>query len=122
MRKIFVLSIVVLVGILFIAASVSVSIPGKKVQDNQYPMSGVQKAPEFGKIPLYFIPNRGQDDEEAHFYAKTSRYTLWMTEEGLVFDSVHTPRDVSRLIFLNANPNPEMVPVDMTDHRVNYFM
>jgi hypothetical protein len=43
--------------------------------------------PDFGKIPLYFIPNEGQVDEKALFYAKTSGYTLWLTEEGLVFDS-----------------------------------
>jgi len=42
---------------------------------------------EYGKIPLYFIPNKGQVDEKALFYAKASQYTLWMTKEGLVFDS-----------------------------------
>ena len=42
----------------------------------------------FGKVPLYFIPNKGQVNEKAIFYAKTSRYTLWMTKQGLVFDSI----------------------------------
>jgi hypothetical protein len=41
----------------------------------------------FGKIPLYFIHNKGQVNKKAAFYAKTSRYTLWLTKEGLVFDS-----------------------------------
>lgn len=106
---------------------------------------------DYGKIPLYFIPNKGQVDSNALFYAKASQYILWMTKEGLVFDSVkktaketqiqkrkmdfenhQTPfaidhsssykRDVSRLIFLNANNNMEIVPVDMTAHRVNYFI
>jgi len=106
---------------------------------------------DYGKIPLYFIPNKGQVDGNALFYAKTSQYILWMTKEGLVFDSVkktgketqiqkskmdfenhQTPfaidhsssykRDVSRLIFLNTNNNTEIVPVDMTAHRVNYFI
>jgi len=26
-------------------------------------------------------------NEKAKFYAKTSKYTLWITQEGLVFDS-----------------------------------
>ncbi|MCK4782114.1 MAG: hypothetical protein KAV87_00075, partial [Desulfobacteraceae bacterium] len=43
---------------------------------------------DYGKIPLYFIPNKGQVDGNALFYAKTSQYILWMTKEGLVFDSV----------------------------------
>jgi hypothetical protein len=105
-------------------------------------------------IPLYFIPNQGQVHKNAQFYARTSGYTLWLTKEGLVFDSVkkvetthpappghpsqegnnrgfpHSPysthstkiaRDVSRLIFLNANKNPGIVPLEISGHRVNYF-
>jgi endonuclease/exonuclease/phosphatase family metal-dependent hydrolase len=102
--------------------------------------------PNFGKIPLYFIPNEGQVDERALFYAKASRYTLWLTKEGLVFDStrrikkennksmklssrdVNNPedfnfdRDVSRLVFVNANRSPEVIPVDVTEYKVNYFI
>ncbi|MGD2089336.1 MAG: SBBP repeat-containing protein [Candidatus Aminicenantes bacterium] len=118
----------------------------------------------FGKIPLYFIPNKGQVNKKAKFYAKTSRYTLWMTKEGLVFDSVrkveathpapaghprrgtykayqegkiagpHSPylsyspdstkieRDVSRLVFLDVNKNPEIVPMEITRHKINYYI
>jgi hypothetical protein len=39
----------------------------------------VKRNPDFGNLPLHFIPNKGQVDEQARFYAKTSRYTLWMT-------------------------------------------
>jgi hypothetical protein len=110
----------------------------------------------FGKIPLYFVANKGQVNEKALFYAKASRYTLWLTKEGLVFDSTHpapsghpsqerhTPpfghpsqegnyehhysprltkidRDVSGLFFLDADKNPEVVPVEETKLKVNYF-
>ena len=101
--------------------------------------------PNFGKIPLYFIPNKGQVNEKAKFYAKTSRYTLWMTKEGLVFDSIKKvevkaeveegiqktedgrlkadiDRDVTRLVFLAANKNPRIVPLEITRHKVNYFI
>lgn len=142
MKKLSVMCFVVVVGILLIAASLS--IPGKKVQDIQYPQktekAGVKTSAnmkldlDFGKIPLYFIPNKGQVDERVKFYAKTSRFALWMTKKGLVFDSVrqaevthspHSPgslhRDVARLIFLDSNPDPGMMPVEMTPHNVNYF-
>ena len=90
----------------------------------------------FGNIPLYFIHNKGQVNKKAAFYTKTSRYTLWITKEGLVFDSMKkekievkvketkTPqspystkpskyhRDVSKLMFIGANKNPEMVPTE----------
>ncbi len=102
--------------------------------------------PNYGTIPLYFIPNEGQVHDKALFYAKASRYTLWLTKEGLVFDSIkrikkgnnesrpthpkdrNNPegftceRDVSRLIFLNSKKNPEVVPEDQTEHKVNYFI
>lgn len=42
----------------------------------------------FANIPLYFIANEGQMDAQAKFYAKTSRYTVWLTKKGLVFHSV----------------------------------
>ncbi len=107
----------------------------------------------FGNVPLYFIPNEGQVNQAARFYAQTPRYTLWITKKGLVFDSIQeepkeqkeqkagdgktgeeipfideTPetrkvnRDVSRLFFLGANGNPQIVPLDMTSHRINYFI
>ncbi len=110
----------------------------------------------FGEVPLSFIPNRGQVDERTLFYAVTSRYTLWMTKEGLVFDAAirersgddlakkvamaagdiesvlraeqsedkpaEYRRDVSRLIFVGANQNPNIVPLEPAEHRANYFI
>jgi uncharacterized repeat protein (TIGR02543 family) len=113
---------------------------------NQEAYQNLDLSPDFGKIPLYFIPNEGQVDDKALFYAKTSRYTLWLTEEGLVFDStrrikkestqsirqnprdisnpedVKYGRDVSRLGFVKANRSPEVIPIDRTEHKVNYFI
>jgi len=86
--------------------------------------------PGFGKIPLYFIPNKGQTNKAVKFYAGTSRYTLWITSEGIAFDSVRPDpvasrfsleRDISRFVFIGANKNPEMVPMEMTGHLVNIY-
>ena len=141
MKRLLILCVGIVVALLLVF--VYVPLESKRVRDITYsqevekaqlnPSTHVKIDTESGKIPLYFIPNKGQVDETARFYAKTSRYTLWLTKEGLVFDSVHTPpfghpsqegiteRDVCRLIFLDANANPEMLPVEMTGHRVNYF-
>jgi uncharacterized repeat protein (TIGR01451 family) len=118
-------------------------VPEVKTQQNTNP-SGLKV--DFGSIPLYFTANRGQVDSRALFYAKASRYTLWLTEEGLVFDSFKSEspeapaigkepslrpeklegrkyeRDISRLVFLNAAKHPEIVPVDETALKVNYFI
>jgi len=114
--------------------------------NNQESSLNLNLNPNFGKIPLYFIPNEGQVDERALFYAKASRYTLWLTKEGVVFDSARRTmnesaeprrlsprdmndpkdfaydRDVSRLVFIDANRSPEVIPLDVTEHKVNYFI
>jgi uncharacterized repeat protein (TIGR01451 family) len=118
-------------------------VPDLKPQPNGNP-SGLKI--DYGSIPLYFTANQGQVDSRAHFYAKASRYMLWLTEEGLVFDSFKLERpeaptagkghslrpemeksrkyerDVSRLVFLNAAEHPEIVAVDETALKVNYFI
>ena len=70
--------------------------PAKTKMGNGRSRFKVQES--YGKIPLYFIPNQGQVDSEAKFYARTSAYTLWLTPRGLVFDSqkrepAEKPRD-----------------------------
>jgi hypothetical protein len=171
MKKILIFVLTGFMGLLLVIASepgpklvninnnhLELSVKPKDIQ----PGSGVKPDIDFGKIPLYFIFNKGQVNEKAKFYAKASCYTLWLTKEGLVFDSTkkvedgkthpappghpsqgrHTPpfghpsqegnyenphspeleRDVSRLIFLDANKNPDMVPIEETQLRVNYFI
>jgi hypothetical protein len=109
------------------------------------PSSSLAIKPDFGKIPLYFIPNRGQADRKALFYAKTSRYTLWVTRDRLNFDSVRTTagaegepmeefgtekcrhqhgyeREVTSVQFHNSNKTLEIIPLGRSEHRANYFI
>ncbi len=75
-----------------------------------------------GEIPLYFIPNAGQMNPQALFYARTQEYTLWCTHTGLVFDSLAGKglRSVSTLNFIGAEM-AEVVPLNMADYTVSYF-
>jgi hypothetical protein len=75
-----------------------------------------------GEIPLYFIPNAGQMNPQALFYAQTQEYTLWCTHTGLVFDSLAGKglRSVSTLNFIGAEM-AEVVPLNMADYTVSYF-
>lgn len=43
-----------------------------------------------GRLPLAFIENQGQVDEQAKFYVRTGGQTLWLTQEGLIFDLLKT--------------------------------
>ncbi|MCP4213647.1 MAG: hypothetical protein GY765_03275 [bacterium] len=85
-----------------------------------------KRATPFADIPLYFIPNKGQVHGDAIFYAKTPGFTLWMTKEGLVFDSIRQnkdgyERDVSRLIFAGATKDAALCPVETGGYVMNYF-
>jgi len=147
MKKITIIISVFIIGLFFISAS-SENIQDIRdfdlsVKTQDMLITGTVKLDlDFGKFPLYFIYNKGQVNEKAKYYAKTSRYTLWMTKGGLVFDSskrkgnkkdihkephfkstesVKYERNVSRLMFIGANKNPVMIPVDETKLRVNYF-
>ncbi|MCP5103494.1 MAG: hypothetical protein GY950_08955 [bacterium] len=120
MKRIMILIFIALAGMILLSSSTSSSAETPVLQ------SSIQQVPDYGSTPLYFIPNKGQVHEKAGFYAKTPGYTLWMTKEGLVFDSVRkigkkTKRDVSRLLFLDANKNPVMTPVETAQYKVNYL-
>ena len=94
--------------------------------------------PDFGKIPLYFIPNQGQVHEQALYYTKAKGYTLWLNQEGMVFDSVRAAekaetygkqkdipqyeRDVSRMFFIGANKDVELAAVEEAKYKVHYFI
>ncbi len=122
MRKLTLLFIFLLISLLLVSAQPKPNLgslkPNPKTMTHDF---------NFEKLPLDFIVNKGQVDKKAAFYARTSFYTLWVTKEGLVFDSTkkvaenNFKRDVSRMIFLGANSKPVIAAFDKTRHRVNYF-
>jgi hypothetical protein len=92
--------------------------------------SVLEAATAFGNAPLYFIPNQGQKNGRALYYAKARAYTLWLTKQGLVFDSIKRipgkaqnacERDVSRLIFKGASPSADLEAEGSTGYTVSYF-
>ena len=108
----FLVSIVALVLFIQVAQLIPVEHPAGRHTDS----GSIARIIQAGDIPLYFIPNKGQADPRALYFAKTSRYMLWLTRDGLVFDRA------CRLVFLNANPNVSLELVDPADYRVNYFI
>ncbi len=99
---------------------------------------------DFGNIPLYFIPNRGQTDSRALFSARAEGFTLWATRVGLVFDlsgavapavldrsrldpvqpvpARGRDHSVTSLVFLDARPDVEVSAEGETAHRANFFL
>ena len=100
-------------------------------QGNKAAAPALSLDPDFGSLPLTFIPNRGQVEAPAFFYARTSDYTVWLTRAALVFDSrekTETPsdrpasREVTRLEFLDANPKPVLIVQEPSPGVVNFFL
>ena len=147
MKKNFILMVI---SIMILVAIPSGTIQQAKIQDASMVPSvpSVPRAPNspnikaerakldfnFGDIPLYFISNKGQVNQEAIFYAQTSKYTLWLTKEGLIFDHsvlrkdatdhANPPRrnrDIYQLCFRTTNKNPEMFAVEKNHLKINYF-
>ena len=89
----------------------------------------VQLAPggAWAEAPLSFIPNRGQTSSEVLFYAQKPGATLWLTDQGMVFDRLIPAggrswgHSVSRLIFLDARKDAQASALDTAGHRVSYF-
>jgi len=82
----------------------------------------------YGRIPLYFIKNNGQNQNPALFYARTSGYSLGLTRQGLVFGQKlrgkglgSSQQNIFSFNFLGATSDPEVMPVDKAEYRVNYF-
>lgn len=56
-------------------------------------------------------------DKLKKYISKTSHFSNSETIEPKTMI-----RDVSRLVFQNSNPDPEIIPIEMTDYKVNYFI
>ncbi len=99
---------------------------------------------EYGRLPLYFIENKGQLDSKVRFYAKTPAQTLYFTNEGIVFDLIRGQEDAAnrpagaekghqtrgakrdRLVFnlqlLNAQKGVLVEGLELQAGTVNYFV
>ncbi|MEW6742933.1 MAG: SBBP repeat-containing protein [Planctomycetota bacterium] len=60
----------------------------------------------FGNLPLYFVENRGQLDEQVAYYVKGADKTLYFTNDGLTISlQGKDQRWTVKLEFVDANPN-----------------
>lgn len=109
-----------IIFIISIMAAIYLFYPGE-VTDNTAARSEVKAhqaslSKDFANLPLYFIPNQGQVDEDVRYYAQTTEYTLWMTADQLVFQ---WPGSVTRLSFSGANSPSGIDALGITSHTVN---
>jgi hypothetical protein len=82
------------------------------------------------QLPLYFVENRGQLDEQVAYYVQGKDKTLYFTSQGLTFvlsGSAHegaagdVRRWIVKLDFIGANPDVQPVGVSETGALISYF-
>ena len=99
----------------------------------------------YGKLPLYFIENKGQVDSKVRFYVKTPGQTLYFTDEGIVFDLFRKKAEASKdtdaneenkrhrgenkaerlvfsLLFDKANKGVSIAGLEKQEAKVNYLL
>jgi len=81
----------------------------------------------FGKLPLYFVENRGQADGRVAFYIQGKDKTAYFTPDGVTFSlsgksgAPSAGRHTVKLDFVGANPNVRPVGLEQSDAVFSYF-
>jgi hypothetical protein len=78
----------------------------------------------YGKLPLYFVENRGQMDERVAYYIQGGDKTIYFTAEGLTFaltEPARRRRWTLKLDFVGANPGARPRGLDQTPAVFSYF-
>ncbi len=78
---------------------------------------------DFGKMPVNFIPNRGQLDERVAYYIQGKDKAVYFGPEGVTFALIKASdsRWVVKLDFVGANPGVKPVGTDKTGAIISYF-
>ena len=91
-------------------------------QDTKPAGPSLMKA-SFGKLPIYFIENRGVYPDEVKFYVQGADKTLFITKEGITFRLKGKDRSwVVKLEFVGANPDAIPIGKDQQQAIFSYFM
>jgi hypothetical protein len=86
-------------------------------------------AVSYGTVPLSFVANEGQTDEQVKFLARGQGYSLFLTPRGAIL-SLRAPQRsgseeaaaVVRMRLVGANQHPHVVGLDLLPGKSNYFI
>jgi hypothetical protein len=115
-------------GLIFLAAWTGTSSDGpQRSYASSEPVSQtLHVLPDFGKLPVSFIPNRRQLDKQVDYYIQGRDKTIYFGAEGVTFaltdgDRAAASRWAVKLDFLDANPEVKPVGTDETGAVISYF-
>jgi len=87
----------------------------------------LQARPNFGKMPVAFVPNEGQMDRRIAYYVHGKDRTIYFGSEGLTFLLTNAAKEgqgsrwVVKLDFVGADPKAKPVGLDKTGTAISYF-
>ena len=88
-------------------------------------MSEQEALDAYGKLPLSFIPNEGQTDEEVRYYAQGAGYGFFFTKEGAMLSFAEGKGRGGHALgldFLGANPEATLTAQKRLAGDVNYLV
>jgi hypothetical protein len=86
--------------------------------------SKLKLSESYGNLPLYFIQNQGQINEQVRFYEKGSWHTTFFTQEGVYFSLTRDQKkaDIAKLTFQGGDPKPEVIAEGIQGGKANYLI
>ena len=85
---------------------------------------------DFGRVPVYFVPNRGQTDDQVSFYVQGADKTVYFAPDGVTFamsyparsgSEAESERWVVKLDFLGARKDVKPEGLEETGAVISYF-
>ncbi len=106
------------------ALSLPASAPGTQTATSNVPEKTEQRAADaHDKLPLAFVPNRGQTDKSARYYAQGAGRAFYFTPDKAVLTFTKKEKGVAlHLTPLSANPNTRLVASERAPGKVNYLI
>jgi uncharacterized repeat protein (TIGR02543 family) len=75
---------------------------------------------DYGKMPLSFIPNKGQMDRQVYFYIQGKDKSVYFTSTGLTY-ALSSPRWVVKLDFVGARKDVKPELLEKSGTVISYF-
>jgi beta-propeller repeat-containing protein len=84
---------------------------------------GSASSQAYGKLPLSFVPNRGQSDSRVRYSAQAGGFSAFFTKDrvALAFSDGDKEGYALHLRFPGANPNPRIEALDRQQGKVSYI-
>ncbi|MGE5343542.1 MAG: SBBP repeat-containing protein [Candidatus Omnitrophota bacterium] len=99
-------------------------LPSSKGEVSQSELNKIKIDKNFGKMPLYFIPNEGQLDKRVFYYVQGKDKTIYFTSEGVTFslsEKNKQKRWTVQLEFVGARKDVKPVSLEKTGTVISYF-